>query len=94
MRYIRQVRVEHPGTSNEHISHVRSSVGVSSGLLTESREQVVGNIDNGRESYRSHNDGTGDEAKVETRTSARGTRYIATVADGRESNNLLNLPRF
>lgn len=94
MHYIRQVRVDYPGTANEHISQLRSSSHPSGSLVSESREQVVRNIDSGRESYRSHNDATGDEARVETRTSSRGTRYVATVADGRETNNLLSLPRF
>lgn len=94
MRYIRQVRVESPGTSNEHITQVRSSVTTYGTLETETRDAVVRKIDNGSESYRSHNDGNGAEAQVETRTSSRGLRYIATVADGRETNNLLSLPRF
>lgn len=94
MGYIRQVRVASPGTSNEHITHVRRSWTASGTLETETREAVVRKIDNGSESYRSHNDSNGSEAKVETRTSTRGLRYIATVADGRETNNLLSLPRF
>jgi hypothetical protein len=94
VRYIRQVHVDYPGTSNEHISQVKSSNTATGALLAETREQVVRAIDDGRESYRSHEDRTGDEARVDTRTSSRGTRYIATVADGRETNNLLSLPRF
>ncbi|MGI8701462.1 MAG: hypothetical protein ACR2JU_09710, partial [Nocardioidaceae bacterium] len=70
MRYIRQVHVDSPGTSNEHISHLRSSPTTSGALTTETRSQVVQNIDGGRESYRSHNDATGAEAAVVTRTSA------------------------
>lgn len=94
MRYIRQVHVDSPGTSNERISQLRSSPTTSGALATETRSQVVQNIDYGRESYRSHNDRTGTEAAVVSRTSARGLRYVTTVADGRETNNLLELPRF
>lgn len=94
MRYIRRVRLDDPGTKSEHISAVQSSTTTSGYLTTETRTQVVQNIDSGYESYRSHNDRTGDEAPVVTRTSASGTRYITTVADGGESNNLLKLPRF
>ncbi len=93
MRYIRQVHVEYPGTSNEHITQVRFSLSIACALSGATREQIVADIDN-RVSYRSHNDRTGDEAPVQTRRSPRGTRYIATVADGRETNNLLGLPRF
>ena len=94
MNYIRQVHVDAPGTSNEHISLLRSSATASGVLTTETREQVVWNIDRGGQAYRSHDDATGSEAAVVTRTSSRGTRYVATVADGRETNNLLSLPRF
>lgn len=94
MKYIRQVHVDHPGTFNEHISQLRSSGTSSGALTTETREQVVWNIDQGAQSYRSHNDRDGSEARVETRTSSRGTRYVATIADGSETNNLLSLPRF
>jgi len=94
MTYIRQVHVEHPGTSNAHITQVRTSLTTHGPVTTETREQIVQKIDNRRDAYRSHNDRTGDEARVETRLSASGGRYIATVADGRETNNLLNLPRF
>jgi len=94
MRYIRQVHVDSPSTSNEHISQLRSSTTISGSMTTESRSQVVQNIDSSRESYRSHHDVTWAEAAVVTRTSARGIRYVTTVADGTETNNLLSLPRF
>ena len=91
---IRQVHVEHPGTSNAHITQVRTSTNTYGSLTIESRDQIVRKIDGRLDAYRSDNDRTGDEARVETRPSGFGTRYIATVADGRETNNLLNLPRF
>lgn len=94
MRYIRRVQVQSPGTRSEHIVAVQVSLTTSGGLTTESRTDVARNIDSGAESYRSHDDSSGDEARVETRTSSSRTRYITTVADGRETNNLLDLPRF
>ena len=94
MRYIRQVHLEGNGTSNEHITHVRSSIGAGGALSLQSRGEIVRQIDLGTDSYRSHNDGTGDEAAVVVRVSSRGIRYIATVADQRETNNLRRLPRF
>lgn len=63
-------------------------------LVRETREVVAQQIDSGHAVYRSHNDLTVDEAPVETRRTVFGTRYIATVADGRKTNNLLDLPRF
>lgn len=86
--------MDSPGTSNEHISQLRSSATTSGSLTTETRARAVQNIDYGRETYRSHNDATRAQAAVITRTSARGTRYVTTVADGVETNNLLDLPRF
>lgn len=94
MKYIRQVRVSAPGTANSHITSVYSSTSPRGALAMETREVVAQQIDTGRAAYRSHNDLTGDEAPVDTRRTVLGTRYIATVADGRETNNLLNLPRF
>ena len=63
MRYIRQVHVEYPGTSNEHISQVRHSPTITGTLSGATRGQIVADIDRGQ-SYRSHNDRTGDEAQV------------------------------
>jgi hypothetical protein len=73
MPYIRQVHVEYPGTSNEHISQVRHSQTTVGALTASTREQIVAELDRGR-SYRSHNDRTGDEARVEARRSSGGTR--------------------
>lgn len=93
MRYIRRVRVESPGTRNEHITHVQYSETTSGTLNTATRESVVAAIERGT-SHRSHNDSTGGEAPVVVRVSAARRKYIATVADGTETNNLLALPRF
>lgn len=94
MRYIRRVRVDHPGTHSQHITYVQWSSTTTGTLTTASRADVAADIDTGRQQYRSHNDRTGDEAQVAARTSAGGTRYITTIAGGRETNNLLSLPRF
>jgi hypothetical protein len=94
MQYIRQVRVDYPGTSNSHITEVAVSGSPSGALRRETRGDVVFAIRMQGQSYRSHNDGTGAEAPVAVRVRAGGTAYIATVADNIETNNLLNLPRF
>jgi hypothetical protein len=94
MRYIREVHLEYPATSNQHIAEVRYSTSPTGPLSPRSREEVAQDIDAGTSAYRSHNDRNADEAAVVTRVSARGTKYIATVADGRETNNLLDLPHY
>lgn len=93
MRYIRRVEVASPGTHNEHIIAVAYSYATTGTLIARSRTDVVGDIDVHIESYRTHDDRTGDEATVTTVPSARGIRYLTTLADGRETNNLLSLPR-
>ncbi len=93
MPYIRKVRVQSPGTRNEHITDVQYSQTVSEGLQIATRATVVRDIDAGA-SYRTHNDSTGSEAVVYTRTGSSGVKYITTLADGVETNNLLGLPRF
>ena len=93
MPYIRKVRVQAPGTRNEHITDVMYSQSTTGSLTLASRALVASQIDAGT-SYRTHNDLTGTEARVETRTSSSGVRYITTLADGVETNNLLGLPRF
>lgn len=93
MRYIRKVAVTAPGTRNEHITEVAYSVTISGTLFVAPRRRVAAEIHERRESYRTHNDRTGAEADVITKLSPSGDRYITTVADGHETNNLLDLPR-
>ncbi|WP_066464218.1 DUF3892 domain-containing protein [Sanguibacter suarezii] len=93
MRYIRAVHVDSPGTRNEHISSVKYAFSTSGAVFTATREGVAAEIRAGH-TYRTHNDQTGAEAPVIAATSSSGRPYITTVADGRESNNLLGLPRF
>ncbi|WP_158277171.1 DUF3892 domain-containing protein [Serinibacter arcticus] len=82
-----------PGTTCEHVLTVRYTVGAETSLRAASREQVHAWITAGN-AFATHNARTGASAPVVARTSLRGTRYIATVANGRESDNLLSLPRF
>lgn len=92
MLYIRQVRVASPGITNQHITHVRYS-GTKTGPLTVvSRDAVLDVIDRG-EVY-TYNNVNGTQARVITRDGDNGRKYITTIADGRETNNLLELPRF
>jgi len=93
MLYIRKVRVVSPGTSNQHITAVGYSGAVSGPLIEITRDIAVRLIEGGT-SFRSHNDNTRSEAAVTVAVSSARTKYIRTVADGRESNNLLELPRF
>ena len=93
MLYIRQVRAQAPGTMNEHITDVKYSAMTSGPLTTVSREAIISVIDGGGDVH-THNDPTGAEARVVTRDGANGRKYITTIADGRETNNLLDLPRF
>jgi hypothetical protein len=93
MQYIRRVRVESPGSRNEHITDVQHS-STPAGTLAQATKQTMVNLIDAGTSVRSHNDATGAEAAVVTRMGSSGLKYIATVADGKESNNLLALPRF
>ncbi|CAN5327089.1 hypothetical protein BH11ACT5_BH11ACT5_11800 [soil metagenome] len=85
--------MDSPGTRNEHITHVQYSESVYGTFTTAAKETVVGSIESGQ-TYRSHNDATLAEATVVTRIGPALRKYIATVADGTETNNLLALPRF
>jgi len=94
MMYIRKVRLDDPGTDSSHITEVQYSFSTTGPLrLPVSREQVVHNIDAGY-AYRTHHDQSGKQAEVVARSGPDGTRFITTVADGVETNNLLSLPRF
>ena len=91
MNYIRSVHVAHPGTSNQHITHVGWSTTPAGALTTTTREQVHAWITEGH-TFRSLSPQQ-TQAAVVAKVSPAGARYIATVADGQETNNLLNLPR-
>lgn len=93
MHYIRSVRVSAPGTHNEHITHVGYAASTTGPLTTATRAVMAAHIDGGGQ-VRTHNPSTGTQAPVVTRTSSRGIHYLTTVANGRETDNLLRLPRF
>ncbi|MFU8947909.1 DUF3892 domain-containing protein [Mycetocola zhadangensis] len=93
MLYIRRVRVAKPGTHNHHITAVQYSTTPHGTMTDETTETMVRLVDTVTQVC-SHNDQTGAEAAVKTRIGPSGRKYITTVADGRESNNLLELPRF
>lgn len=93
MRYIRAIRLDGYGASDEHVSHVCSSIGVGGALSLQTREEIVRQIALGTQRYRSRN-GTGHDVDVAVRVSSSGIQYISASADQRATNNLLSLPRF
>ncbi|TQL47157.1 uncharacterized protein DUF3892 [Homoserinimonas aerilata] len=93
MLYIRQVRVEAPGTLNQHITDVKYSATTGGPLTTVSRAAVVSVIDGGGIVF-THNDHNRAQARVVTRVGTNGRKHITTIADSGKSNNLLELPRF
>ncbi|WP_435735290.1 DUF3892 domain-containing protein [Cellulosimicrobium sp. PMB13] len=93
MPFIRAVRVAEPGTSNEHVVEVRFSTTTTGPLRAATRERVHAEVRVGTR-FRTFDETTHNQADVVARVSPRGTRYIATVANGRESDNLLRLPRY
>lgn len=93
MIYIRRVRTDAPGTRPRHITHVQYSFSPAGRLRVTTNRQIVRNLDAGHR-YLVHDDDSGSQAEVITGTCAAGHRYITTVAEGLETNDLLSLPRF
>lgn len=93
MNTIERVRMSEFGSTCEHITYVRFRPAGGGAAQSASREQVHTWIKQGR-SFRTEHPVTGASAPVDARVSTSGTRYIATVANGRETDNLLALPRF
>ena len=93
MPFIRRVRVQSPGTRNEHITAVQFSATTAGPLTNASTEGMVRAIDSGTVVY-THHDVTGAQALVISRDGVSGRRHLTTVANGRETDNLLALPRF
>ncbi len=81
------VRVEHPGTQEQHISSVKLSNG-----SIETRREVHDFIQLGHRYY--YTTGGGRTARVQAETTSSGTRFIRTHPDDTKKDNLLNLPRF
>ena len=93
MPFIRSVRVAEPGTSSEHVVEVRYSTLTTGPLRAATREHVHAALRRGAR-FRTFDDVTHNQADVVARVGRRGTRYITTVANGRETDNLLRLPRY
>ena len=93
MRYIRQIHLEYPATSNQHILQIRFSVTPTGAMSTETRASVVRNIENRWQSYYWYDERSGEEGKVTTGSTDWGTKCIATVHDS-AAEDLLKLPRF
>jgi hypothetical protein len=93
MPFIRAVRVADPGTRNEHVVEVRYST-ITTGALRAATREAVHEAVRGGTSFRTFDELTHNQAEVIARVSPAGTRYIATVANGRETDNLLSLPRY
>lgn len=93
MKYIRQIHLENPATSSEHISRVNHSDTPTGPLSESSRTRIVQQIAAGTETFQSRSP-NGTQAPVVVKTSEVGIKYITTVSDGRENNNLLSLPQY
>ncbi len=88
MVYITHIRLS-GGRGVQHITHVRWEQPSTSKSGTATRAEVVQHIRNGIVAYVS--DGVRDVKVEDVDTNPT---YIRTVADGRETNNLLSLPHF
>lgn len=84
---ITHVRVQSPGTSEQHITNVKLSSGSS-----YTRSEVVKNIDSGIGHY--FTTGDGKIATVISVHPSSGDPYIKTKPDSTVKDNLLSLPRF
>ncbi|WP_022889499.1 DUF3892 domain-containing protein [Agromyces italicus] len=93
MPYIRRVRVQSPGTHASHITAVQYSTTTNGSLTVATPAAIARSIEAGTPFW-SHNDVTSTRTLVIGRTGGNGDRYITTVANGRESDNLLRLPQF
>jgi alanine dehydrogenase len=56
---------------------------------TSTREQMYDFVKDGHEAY--VKDSVGNKAKLEAKTTDKGTKYVKTVADDVKSDNLLKL---
>lgn len=93
MPFIRRVHLDQPADRHEHITHVQHSPTRGGPLELATRTDIVGLIERGTVFY-SYNESSRQEALVVVRSGTNGRRYLSTVADLRETNNLLALPRF
>ena len=84
---ITHVRVQSPGSSEQHITNIKISTGT-----TYTRAEAVKNIDSGIGHY--FTTGDGKTATVVTVHPNSGEPYIRTKPDSTIKDNLLSLPRF
>lgn len=81
------VRVAHPGTMEQHITHFKLDSGT---VFT--RAEMVAYVKLSPDTY--YTNVEGHKAYVEVAVSSNGTEYVKTKADYTTKNNLLSLPRF
>ena len=90
MVYITHIRLS-GGRGVQHITHVRWEQPSYGRSGTYARQQMVDYINGGNDVYvRGH--GNANDAKVVVVNT--NPPHLKTVADGRETNNLLSLPEF
>ncbi|MEC0139738.1 DUF3892 domain-containing protein [Paenibacillus macerans] len=80
------VRVEAPGTHEQHITHFKTNAGT-----VMDREQMLLMLAFGAVYYTLED---GKRAELETAQTDSGTPYVKTKPDYTTRNNLLSLPRF
>ncbi len=90
MVYITHIRLR-DGTGVQHISHVRWEQPSHGRSGDNTRETMVGYINEGNDVY-VRGPGNASDAKVVVVNAH--PPHLKTVADGRETNNLLALPQF
>ncbi len=90
MVYITHIRLRN-GSGLQHISHVRWERPSHGRAGDYSRDQMVGYINQGNDVY-VRGPGNASDAKVVVVNTT--PPHLKTVADGRETNNLLSLPHF
>ncbi len=88
---ITHVRLSTGGSTHHHITDLRWVSDSDGSTSNITRAALVEWIDKGNVAHT----GSGSTyAKVHTVHPAQGMPYVQTQADGKWSNNLLNLPRF
>ncbi|WP_125776838.1 DUF3892 domain-containing protein [Antribacter gilvus] len=93
MPFIRYVRVAEPGTDNEHVVEVRHSAITTGPLRSESIDAIHTAIRRGTP-FRTFNERNHNQRDVAARITPTGARYIAAIDGGRETDDLLRLPRY
>jgi len=89
---ITAVRMLSDGTLHSHIESLRWIEDGTGDVGDTSRSLMVDWVERGGYAYTF--DDSGDKPRLVVRTSAAGTKYVQTQADGIWKDNLLALPRF